>query len=119
MDRAIYKQPLHYRSCLRHSAHKERFKALTNSGAAISLVLTSIYNMIEDHYTTKILPSVVHLKAADRSSMLSLGKVTLHLHIANFKFPHTFIILDELPETDILLGIQIQRYSLVIYLGLR
>ena len=36
----------------------------------------------------------------------------LHLCIANFKFSHTSIICDKLPDTDILFGIDIQkRYS--------
>ena len=65
--------------------------------------------MIEDHYKTKILPAAVLLKTADGSSMSSLGKATLHLHIENFKFSHTFIICDKLPETNILSGIDIQR----------
>ena len=69
--------------------------------------------MIEDQYKTKILPAAVHLKTVDGSAMSSLGKTTLHLHIANFKFSHTFIICDKLPDTDILFGIDIQkRYSL-------
>ena len=88
------------------------FKALIDSGAAVSLALTRIYNMIEDHYKTKI-PAAVHLKTADGSPMSSLGKVTLHLHIFNFKFCHTFIICDKLLDIDILFGIDIQRrYSL-------
>ena len=45
--------------------------------------------------------------------MSSLGKETLHLHIANFKFFPTSFIYDKLPETDILFDIDIQkRYSL-------
>ena len=71
----------------------KRFKALIDSGAVISLAYTS-----------------VHLKTVDRSWM---GKATLCLHIADFKFSHTFIICDKLPETDILVGIDIQKkYSL-------
>ena len=69
--------------------------------------------MIEVHYKIKIHPAVVHLKAAEGSSVLSLGKAALHLHIANFKFSHTFIICDKLIETVILFGIDIQKiYSL-------
>ena len=91
----------------------KRFKALIDSGAAISLACTSVYNMIEDCYKTKILPATVHLKTADGSSMSSMGKATLHLWIAHFKFPHTFIACDKLLGTDILFGIDIQkRYSL-------
>ena len=69
--------------------------------------------MMKNHCKTKILPATVHLKTADGSSMSSLGKATLHLCIANFKFSHTFVICDKLPDTDILFGIDIQkRYSL-------
>ena len=69
--------------------------------------------MNEDCYKTKILPAAVCLKTADGSSMSSLGKATLPHHIKNFKFSHTFIICDKLPENDHLFGIDIQkRYSL-------
>ena len=43
----------------------KRFKALIDSGAALSLAHTSVYNMIEDYYKTKILPAAVHLKTVD------------------------------------------------------
>ena len=90
--------------CPTATAHAgKRFKALTDSAAALSLAHTSVYNMIEDCYKTKILPAVVHLKTADGSSMSSLGKATLYLCITNFKFSHTFIICDKVPETYILL----------------
>ena len=91
----------------------KRFKALIDFGAALLLVRTRIYNMIEDWYKTKILPAAVHLKTADGSAMSSLGKASLQLCIANFKFFYTFIICDKLPDTDILFGINIhRRYSL-------
>ena len=90
----------------------KRFKDLTDSGAALSLAHASIYNMIEDHYKTKILPAALHLKTADGSSMSSLGKATLHLCTPNFKFAHTFMICDNLPDMDILVCIDIKkRYS--------
>ena len=79
----------------------KRFKALIDSRVALSLVHTHVYNMIMDCYKTKILPAAVHLKAADGSTMSSLGKATLHICIANFKFSHTFIICDKLLDTDI------------------
>ena len=57
----------------------KRFKALIDTGAALSLVCTSIYNMIEVHYKTKILPAAVHLRTVDGSVLSSLDKATLHL----------------------------------------
>ena len=57
--------------------------------------------------------SIAHEKTADGSTMSSLGKATLHLHIADFMFCHTFVIFFKLLDTDILFGIDIQnRYSL-------
>ena len=41
---------------------EKRFKVLIDSGAALSLSHTSVYNMIEDHYKMEILPAVVHLR---------------------------------------------------------
>ena len=52
----------------------KRFIVLIDSGAALSLVCTSIYNMIEDCYNGKILPAV-HQKTVDGYAMSSLGKV--------------------------------------------
>ena len=90
------------------------FKALIDSGAALSLACTSVYNMTEDCYKTKALPAAVHLKTADGSSMSSVGKATLHLCIARFKLSHIFIICDKLPETDTIFSIDIQKkYSLL------
>ena len=33
----------------------------------------------------------------------------LHLRIAEFKFTHNFIICDQLPETELILGIDMQQ----------
>ena len=44
--------------------------------------------------------------------MMALGSTTLHLWIAEFKFTHNFIICDQLPETELIFGIDIQKFSL-------
>ena len=41
--------------------------------------------------------------------MTALGSTTLHLWIAEFKFTHNFIICDQLPETELIFGIDIQK----------
>ena len=119
MGRAIFKHPLHYRPCLRlphsNSTHRKRFKALINSGTTITLAHTSVYNMVEDCYETNILPAVLHLKTAHGSLMSPLGKATLHLHIADFKSPHTLIICDKLPETNILFSTYLQKRYCLLY----
>ena len=41
--------------------------------------------------------------------MSAIGTTALHLRIAEFKFTHNFIICDQLPETELISGIDIQR----------
>ena len=41
--------------------------------------------------------------------MSAIGTIALHLKIAEFKFTHNFIICDQLPETKLIFGIDIQR----------
>ena len=43
------------------------------------------------------------------SPMMALGSTALHLQIAEFKFIHNFIICDQLPETELIFGINIQK----------
>ena len=57
-------------------------------------------SMIEDHYKTYILPASLNLQTADGSHMSSMAKATHHLQIADFKFLHTFVICDKLPNAD-------------------
>ena len=90
--------------CLPVTVHAGKcYKALVDSSAAISSMQTSIYKMIENHYKTCILPAAVNLWTADGSPMSTMGKATLHLLIAEYKFLHTFVICDRIPKTDFLL----------------
>ena len=41
--------------------------------------------------------------------MSTLGATALHLRIAEFKFTHNFIICNQMPETELIFGIDIQR----------
>ena len=41
--------------------------------------------------------------------MMALGSTALHLQIAEFKFTHNFIICNQLPETELIFGINIQK----------
>ena len=47
--------------------------------------------------------------------MSAIGTTELHLRIAEFKFTHNFIICDQLPETELIFGIDIQRKFLLSY----
>ena len=85
------------------------YKALIDSGAAISLLRYSTYKKIKDCYKTPIQPTTAKLNTADGSPMSALGATALHLKIANFKFTHNFIIYNQLPETELIFGINIQR----------
>ena len=86
----------------------KHYKALIDSGAAISLVRYSTYQNIDNHLKTAIQSTSMHLNTADGSPMTALGITTLQLQIANFKFSHNVIICDRLPNTKILLGIDVQ-----------
>ena len=50
------------------------FKALIDPGYAISLMCTNVYNMIEDHYKTCLLPAALTIQTADESPMSPIGK---------------------------------------------
>ena len=84
-------------------------QALIGSGATISLLRYSTYKKIEDCYKTPIQPTTAKLNTADGSPISAIGTTALHLRIAEFKFTHNFLICDQLPETELIFGIDIQR----------
>ena len=85
------------------------YKAPIDSGATISLLRYSPYKKIEDCYKTPIQPTTAKLNTADVSPMSAIGMAALHLRIAQFKFTHNFIICDQLPETELILSIDMQQ----------
>ena len=87
----------------------KHYKALIGSGAAISLLRYSTYKKFEDCYKTLIQPTTAKLNTADGSPMSALGTTALHLRIAKFKFTHNFIICNQLPETELIFGIDVQK----------
>ena len=87
----------------------KHYKALINSGAMISLLRSSTYKKIKDCYKTPIQPTIAKLNTADGSPMSALGTTALHLRITEFKFTHNFITCDQLPEMELIFGIDIQR----------
>ena len=78
------------------------YKALINSGAAISLIKYSTYQSKDDSFKTPIQPTTTKLNTADGSPMTSLGITALHFRIADFRFTHNFIICNRLPDTQII-----------------
>ena len=95
------------------------YKALIDSGATISLLKYSTYKNIQDCYKTSIQPTTAKLNTADGSPMSALGMTALHLRIAEFKFTHDFIICDQLPDMELIFGIDIKENSLFLMLGIR
>ena len=91
------------------------YKALIDSGAAISLVRYSTYQHIDNNLKTAIQSTLLHLNTADGSPMTALGITTLQCWIADFKFLHTFIICNRLPNTEILFGIDVEKKSTLSY----
>ena len=76
------------------------------------MVRYSTYKKIEDCYKTPIQPTIANLNTADGSPMMALGSTALHLQIAEFKLTHNFIMCDQLPETELIFDIDIQKFSL-------
>ena len=80
--------------CLTITIHAGKcYKAVTDSGAAISLIRYSTYQLIDDSFKTPIQLPSTKLNTADGSPMTALGMTALHHRIADFKFTHNFIIL--------------------------
>ena len=84
--------------CLTITGHAGKcYKALIYSGAAI-LLLYSTYQHNEDSSKTLIQPTTAKLNTTDGSPMTALGMTALHLRIADFKFTHSFVICNRLPD---------------------
>ena len=55
------------------------------------------------------------LNTVNGSPMTILGFTALHLCIADFKFTHNFIICNQIPDTDLIFGMDIQKKFLLSY----
>ena len=91
------------------------YKALNDSGAAISLIRYSTYQHIDNIFKTPIQPTTMKLNTADSSLMTALGMTALHLRIEDFKFTHNFIICNRLPDTELIFGIDVQKKFSISY----
>ena len=113
MGRAAQKDTVtvaHITDCPTITVHTGKcYKDLIDSGTAISLLRYSTYKKIGDCYKTPIQPTTAKLNTANSSPMSVIGTTALYLRIAEFKFTHNFIICDQLPETELIFGIDIQR----------
>ena len=88
-------------------------KALIFSGAAISHIRHSTYQLIDGSFKIPIQMTITKLNVANGSPMAALGMTALHLRIADFKITHHFIICNRLLDTEIIFGIDIQnKFSL-------
>ena len=83
------------------------YKALIDSGSAISFLPYSTYQHIDDSFKTPIQLTTAKLNTAGVSPLTALGMRALHLWIADFKFTHNFVICNRLPDTEIIFGIDI------------
>ena len=100
----------HITDCPTVTVHAgKHYQVLIDSGATISLIRHSTYKQIEDCYKTPIQPMAAKLNTTDGSPMTTLGSTALHLQIADFKFTHNFIICNQLPDMELIFGIDIQK----------
>ena len=106
----------HNRLPYHNSPCREMLQGTNRLRATISLLRYSTYRKIEDCYKTPIQPTMAKLNTADGSPMSAIGMTALHLRIAEFKFMQNFIICDQLPETELILGIDMQRKFSLLYM---
>ena len=108
----------HIMDCPTITVHTGKcYQALIDSGAAISLIRYSIYQLINS-FKTPIQSTYTKLNTADSSPVTALGMTALHLRITDFKFTHNFIICDRIPDMEIIFGIDIPKEILnIICLG--
>ena len=100
----------HITDCPTVTVHAGKYyQALIDSGATILLIRHSTYRQIEDCYKTPMQPTSAKLNTTDGSPMTTLGSTALHLCIADFKFTHNFIICNQLPDTELIFSIDIQK----------
>ena len=100
----------HITDCPTVTVHAGKcYQALIDSGAAISLIRLSTYKQIEDCYKMPMQSTAAKLNTVDSSPMTILGSTALHLCIVDFKFTHNFIICNQLPDTELIFGIDIQK----------
>ena len=100
----------HITDCPTVTVHAGKcYQALIDSGAAISLIRHSTYKQIEDSYKIPIQSTAANLNTADGSPMTIMGSTALHLCLADFKFTHNFIICNQLPDTELIFSIDIQK----------
>ena len=85
------------------------YKTLIDLAAAISLIRYSTYQHIDNSFKTPIQPTTAKLNTADSSPLTTLDMTALHLRMADLKFTHNFVICNNLPDTEIFLGIHIQK----------
>ena len=85
------------------------YKAIIDSGIAISLLWYSTYQSIEDSFKPTYSPLLPNWTQPMVHLWEPLGMTALHLQIAEFKFTHNFVICDRLPDTGIIFGIDIQK----------
>ena len=93
----------------------KHYKALINSGAVISLIRYSTYQLTDDSFKTPIQPTTTTLNTADGLPMTALGMTAFHIRIAEFKLTHNFIICERLPDTEIIFGIDLQKKFSLLY----
>ena len=95
-------------------ALRKCYKALIDSGAAISLVRYSMYQNIDNSLKTLMQITSVQLNTSDGSLVTALGITTLQLRIADLNSP-TLSWCDRLPDMELLFGIDKQKKFTISY----
>ena len=95
------------------------YKALIDSGAAISLLRYSTYKKIEDCYKTPIQPIKAKLNTADGSPVSAIGSIALHLRIAELNSHTTLLFVTNCQEQNSFLASIFKGNSHYLMHGIR
>ncbi len=76
--------------------------ALLDCGSSVSLVSTSFVNTLQLHNAVR--PCNLKLTSFSNDNIPLLGEIDLTLVIAEQQCRHSFVVTDQLIETDILIG---------------
>ena len=102
----------HITDCPTITVHAGKcYKALIDSGAAISLLRYSTYKKMEDLYKTLIKPTTAKLNTADGSPMSAIGATAMHLRIAELNSHTTLLFVTNCQKQNSFLALIFRENS--------
>ena len=93
----------HYSSCWKMFQGIDWFRS--SNFTSLLFNFSKFWRWFQDLYK----PTTAKLNTTNGSPMTALSMTALHLHIADFKCTHNFVIYNRLQDLEIIFGIDIQK----------